>query len=166
MRDALEARRIAGADKLDEVWDGVVHMSPDPNRAHSDIQAQLVDIFRKPAEASGLWRSVTFNLGPGKHNFRIPDFGLHRSRSGAEWTLTAALVAEIVSPGDESWKKFDFYAAHKVDEVLIIDPHKRSVDWFALRPDRSGYDPTEQSGLIELSRAELAQRIDWPPVED
>jgi Uma2 family endonuclease len=35
---------------------------------------------------------------------------------------TAALVVEIVSPGDESYKKLDFYAAQAVDEVVIVDP--------------------------------------------
>ena len=29
------------------------------------------------------------------------------------------LVIEIVSPGDDTWKKLPFYAAHDVDELLI-----------------------------------------------
>jgi hypothetical protein len=29
-------------------------------------------------------------------------------------------VIEIVSPGDESWDKLPFYAAHEVDEALIV----------------------------------------------
>ncbi len=55
---------------------------------------------------------------------------------------------EIVSPKDESWAKLPFYAAHDVDEALIVDPKKRKVHWLGLRGDR--YEPIERSGLIEL----------------
>ncbi len=68
------------------------------------------------------------------------------------WLLDAV---EIVSPGD----KFDFYAAHDVDEVLVVDPDKRTVDWFALKDGE--YKPIEPSGVIELGATELAQQIDW-----
>jgi Uma2 family endonuclease len=45
---------------------------------------------------------------------------------------TAALVVEIVSPEDETWQKLPYYAAHEVDELLILDPEKRTVDWLGL----------------------------------
>jgi Uma2 family endonuclease len=57
---------------------------------------------------------------------------------------TAALVVEIVSPGDETWEKLPFYAAHHVDEVLIVDPQERSVSWLAL--ERGKYRPIDRSG--------------------
>jgi hypothetical protein len=47
--------------------------------------------------------------------------------------------------------------------VLIVDPQKRSVGWFALADGE--YRPVERSGLIDLGAAELAERIDWPPIE-
>ncbi len=40
------------------------------------------------------------------------------------WFATAALVVEIVSPGDKTWEKLPFYAAHSVDESLIVDPRR------------------------------------------
>jgi Uma2 family endonuclease len=69
-------------------------------------------------------------------------------------------VVEIVSPDDETWQKLPFYAAHEVDEVLIVDPREHSVHWLA----RSGeeYREAERSELIELGPAELVERIDWP----
>jgi Uma2 family endonuclease len=76
------------------------------------------------------------------------------------WHPTAALVVEIVSPGDETWDKLPFYAAHHVDEVLILDPDAREVHWLGLNGDR--YEPVERSGLIELGAGELARMIDWP----
>ena len=87
-----------------------------------------------------------FNLGDSEHNFRVPDGGLHRSGVAETWLATAALVIEIVSPNDESWDKLPFYAAHNVDEVLIVDPAKRSIDWLALTDGE--YRPVEHSGLI------------------
>ena len=76
------------------------------------------------------------------------------------WHPTAALVVEVVSPGDETWEKLGFYAAHAVDEVLIVDPQRRAVDWLALSD--SHYHPIERSGLIDLGVIDLLARIDWP----
>lgn len=67
---------------------------------------------------------------------------------------------EILSPDDDSWQKLPFYAAHDVDEVLIVDPDERRVHWLALAEGE--YQPVERSGLIDLGAAALAQRIDWP----
>ena len=72
-------------------------------------------------------------------------------------------MIEIVSPGDESWEKLPFYAAHHVDEVLIVDPAKRSVDWLGL--DGGEYRSIKRSGLIELGASELGERIDWPGLD-
>jgi Uma2 family endonuclease len=101
-----------------------------------------------------------FNLGESERDFRVPDGGLHRPDAAEIWHPTAALIVEIVSPGDETWDKLPFYAKHHVDEVMIVDPEKRSVDWLALAG--GAYHPVEHSGLIELGAADLAERIDWP----
>lgn len=69
---------------------------------------------------------------------------------------------KIVSPDDDTWKKLAFYAAHEVDQLLIVDPEKRRVDWLGLEP-AGDYAPIERSRMIELGPAELAQRLDWPP---
>lgn len=63
-------------------------------------------------------------------------------------------------PGDETWEKLPFYAAHHVDELLIVDPQRRTVDWFA--SERLEYQSIDRSRLIALSRDELAERSDWP----
>jgi Uma2 family endonuclease len=160
----LERRRLAGADKLDEVWNGVLHMSPDPSYPHADVLQQLAELLGPLARTASLWPYVNpINLGEPGANFRIPDGGISRERIASAWAPTAALVIEVVSPGDDSWKKFDYFAEHGVDEVLIVDPSKQSVDWFALAGGE--YRPVERSGLIELGPAELAERIDWPPIE-
>ena len=100
------------------------------------------------------------NLGePG--DFRVPDRALLRPGPDAVYLPTAALVGEIVSPGDDTWEKLGFYAAHHVDDLLIVDPERRRVDWLALMP-RGEYERVERSGLIGLGPAWLAERLDWP----
>jgi Uma2 family endonuclease len=105
-----------------------------------------------------------FNLGDSEEDFRVPDGGIHRTRPHGTWHPTAALVVEIVSPGDESWEKLPFYAAHNVDEVLIIDPQERSVNWLARDGER--YNPVEHSSLVDLGASGLEHLIDWPPVAE
>jgi len=157
----LERRRRAGVDRLDEVWQGVLHMVPGPNVEHSFISQQLAVLLDAPARRAGLLPGMgEFNLGESEHDFRVPDGGLHRPGAAGVWLSTAALVVEILSPGDESWQKLGFYAVHHVDEVLLVDPAERTVTWLALRDGE--YQPVQRSGLIELGPAELAQQIDWP----
>jgi hypothetical protein len=52
------------------------------------------------------------------------------------------------------------YANHRVDEVLIVDPDERSVQWPALTADE--YRDVDGSGLIALTASELAHQLDWP----
>jgi Uma2 family endonuclease len=135
-------------------------MVPAPSHAHADLESQLHSILRPLARKAGLSMIGQANLGAGEHDFRVPDASLHRPGAAGTWHATAALAVEIVSPGDESWEKLPFYAAHDVDEVLIVDPAKQSVDWLALHAGE--YRSTARSGLIELGAAELAAQIDWP----
>jgi Uma2 family endonuclease len=159
--DALIERREAlGLDHRDEVWDGVLHMIPPPNFAHERLSSHLHRLLGPYADAADLYLVGTVGIG-FKDNNRIPDLTLQRPQDAEpQWQHTAALVIEIVSPKDKSRDKFDFYAAHAVDEVLILDPGKRTVDWLGL--DGGEYKPIEDSALIELGAAELAKQIDWP----
>ena len=63
-------------------------------------------------------------------------------------------------PGMRRGRHFPIYAKHGVDELLIVDPQKRSVDWLALKEGE--YRPVRRSGVIEFGPAELHDEIDWP----
>jgi len=159
--ELLERRRCSGLDRLDEVWEGVLHMVPAPSGEHADITQQLAVILDAPARAAGLVPTMgEFNLGVSEHDYRVPDGGLHRERPRGTWFPTAELVVEIVSPGDESWEKLPFYARHGIAETLIVDPRERAVHWLALADGE--YRPIERSHLVDLGPDDLVKRIDWP----
>lgn len=154
----VERRRAIGADRYDEVWDGEYRMAPGPNEDHGIVDAEVVGVLRPYARRRGLTQVTAFNIGTVT-NFRVPDHGLVRRRTGGAWVPTAALVVEVVSPGDASWQKFDFYAAHEVDEVVIVDPADHSVAWFAR--DGSEYHPVERSAVLDVDVAEVVAQVDW-----
>jgi Uma2 family endonuclease len=159
--DALiERRRRLGLDHRDEMWDGVYRMNPPPSHEHQVILQQLAELLGPLARDTGLEALIQeFGLGTSDE-FRVPDGGLHRPGASGVWHPTAALVVEIVSPRDDTWKKLPFYAAHHVDELLIIDPAEHAVHWLGRSGDE--YRPIERSGLIDLGPSALAERIDWP----
>jgi Uma2 family endonuclease len=162
LEELLERRRRMGADRRDEVWAGVYHMVPSPNGAHSSIAHQLGVLLDAPARAASLHMTVEFNMGV-KDDFRIPDLGVHREPRSETWIPTAAIAVEILSPDDETWEKLPFYAEHDVDELLIVDPRTHAVSWLVLR-DRE-YRSVDRSELIDVSAADLANRIEWPPTD-
>ena len=154
----LERRRELDQDRRDEVWEGVLHMIPPASFEHERLIAQLIGVFAAPAKAAGLVLAGAVGIGE-EDDYRVPDVTLVRPPAEKVWQPTAALVVEVLSPYDRARTKLDFYAAHGVDELLIVDPERHTVEWLALSQRR--YEPTERSGLIDLGPAALAARLDW-----
>lgn len=154
----LERRRRSGADRFDELWEGVLHMPPAPDLRHADLQGQLIVLLDAQARMRGLRAVGNFNLGEPE-DYRIPDIGVHRRPEGL-YSHTAAIVVEILSRGDATPEKLPFYAAHGVDEVIIVDPDERTVRWLAL--DAGEYRPTDCSEVLDVAAADIAGQIDWP----
>jgi len=159
----IESRHATGADLYDEVWEGEYHMAPMARGAHGLLDSEVAVILQSLTRPLGLFASGPFNLG-GPDNFRVPDRGIHRRRSNAAWFATAALVVEILSTDDETLEKLPFYAAHGVDEVMIVDPVARSVTW--LRLSDGSYAEVDRSTLLDVEIADVAAQIDWPPLDD
>lgn len=157
----LARRRELGIDRWDEVWEGVLHMIPPPSHEHQVIASRLHRLLGPLADEAGLELTAEVGIGSDEHNYRAPDLALHRPGDvQPQWHHTAAMVVEIVSPNDKTWDKLDFFAAHHVDELLIVDPQLRAIDWLELTAGE--YRPLVRSGLIKLSPSELAARMDWP----
>lgn len=158
--DALvERRRRLGIDLHDEVWEGVLHVVPGPNSAHGKLDRRVARLLDEPAQAAGLEPVGPVNIGSAQ-NYRVPDAALLRPGPDAVYLPSAALVVEIVSLGDETWAKLPFYAAHGVDELLVIEPQERAVHLLALR--EGNYEQVERSAIIDLDATQLTAQIDWP----
>lgn len=155
----VERRRSLGIDLHDEVWEGDYHMAPAPHPWHGYLDDEIAAALRPVARRVGLYGTGPFNLG-GPDDYRVPDRGLQRTLPATTFASTAALVVEIVSPDDETWAKLDFYAGHRVDELVIVDPTQRSVTWLALEEDR--YVEVRTSALLGVSADEVIRDISWP----
>ncbi len=155
----IKRRHEWGADRHGEVWEGVLHMSPPPSPRHELVVDELRAVLRPLARARGMAAIGAAGIGI-RDDHRVPGLTLLRPPA-AQWNHTAALAVEVVSPRDETRHKLDFYAAHAVSELVIVDPEARTVDWRVLRD--GAYEPVERSTVIDLSAAELHAQIDWDP---
>lgn len=93
-------------------------------------------------------------------DFRVPHGGYHRTRPTGVWVPTAAIIREVVSSDDETYAKFDFYADHDVDEIIVADPAERSIKCFRRTP--TGYVESERSDLLDVEASHLTAVIRWP----
>lgn len=155
----LERRRRLGQDRRDEVWEGVYHVAPYEHSRNGSVTSELSYVLRAPARRAGLTPLGTFNLG-GPRDFRIPDLGWRRGPADALYVPDAALVIEVLSPGDESWDKLGFYADREVAEVWLVNPLVRTV----VILERSGTDWPEraESPLLSITAAWVVEQVDWP----
>jgi len=157
--ELIERRRSLGLDGHDEVWDGVYVMAPFAHSNHGRLKSQLVYALEQRARSAGLLSGDSFNLGE-KDNFRVPDAGYHRELPGVLYVPTAALVLEVLSPDDETFAKFDFYAAHGVDELMVADPEARTIRSWQLIA--GAYVEQPCSALLDVEVATLVAEVDWP----
>lgn len=89
----------------------------------------------------------------------MPDTGLHNS-GGWGTRKHSAPSDRDRPPARCDWQKLPFYAAHEIDEVLIVDPAEQKVSWLSLRDGE--YRPVERSAFVALGATALAEQIRWP----
>jgi Uma2 family endonuclease len=143
--DILAYRRRSGADRWDEMWEGVLHMAPSPNRDHQDIEFELERWLRHFwAEPNGHRVYHQINVaepGAWPNNYRVPDLVLltkeraHIDRN-EYFDGGPDAVVEIHSPGDETYEKFEFYAKVGVREVWVVDRDTCRPEIYALNEGR------------------------------
>ena len=155
----LARRHALDQDRSDEVWEGDYHVVPAPHPWHSYVHNTVAALLEPLARAAGLVGTTQFNLGESD-DYRVPDSGYHRGVPSDVFVPTAAMVVEVVSPQDETWEKFGFFARHGVEEVCVVDPLAKEIRWFALRG--VAYEETGRSALLGVTSEDLVSRIDWP----
>jgi hypothetical protein len=159
VEDWLQRRRDRGLDIYDEVWGSEYHVAPAAHSRHGELDQQIAEALGPAARAVGLRCLGPVNIGEPT-DYRVPD----RSVIGADaepgvYLPTAVIVAEIVSPDDETYAKLPFYFERGVVEVLIVDPRERSAIWYRRAADR--FQPAEGSNVVPGLNA-LAEQLNWP----
>lgn len=159
LTDLIALRKLRGLDTFDEVWEGTYHMAPAPRFRHALLDHTVAVLLAPLAQVAGLVGSGPFNLG-SKDDYRVPDGGYHRESGDSIYLESAAILVEILSPDDETYEKFAFYASHDVDEIIVVDPDNNRVRIFTLAD--SAYVETSRSLLLAVETAALTAAIDWP----
>jgi Uma2 family endonuclease len=132
----LEERRRLGHDRLDEVWDGVLHMVPTPGATHQSFAQELLIFLRsRLREGHRIFYEFGLYLSPDQNNYRVPDLIVADDGDVAERGVErrAELVVEVLSKNDMSRDKLPFYAECKVKEVWLVDPKTREHEIYVLR---------------------------------
>ncbi len=149
-------RRKTGADQWDEMWEGVLHMTPMPNRDHQDLEWALETWLRLHwARPQGCKVYHEVNLtrpGGWPDDYRIPDLLLLTPQrlaidKNTYFEGAPDAVVEIRSPDDESYEKLAWYASLGVPEVWIIERDSKVPELHRLRagqyvvasPDADGW---------------------------
>ena len=156
----LDRRRQLGQDGFDEVWEGVYHVSPNARSEHAQVAVQVMIAVEAQARDAGLVSAGPFNLGVDEHDFRVPDGGWFTASPGALYVPTAAVVLEVLSPQDETFAKFDFYAARGVQEILVAHPTERWVRAWLNR--RATFAEVPASALLGITMPDLVAAVRWP----
>jgi len=164
LQSLIERRHALGNDLFDEVWEGAYHVATAPNAAHAYIDDVLAVLLHPYAQVVGLVGTGPFNLGRAD-DYRVPDRGYHRGRPKGTWVPTAAIVVEIVSPDDETYEKFAFYANHEVTEIIVADPAAKVLAIWR-RTTGAGYEEAPVSALLDVTAAHLIAAIPWPDDTD
>jgi Uma2 family endonuclease len=126
----LQWRKRTGAEKFDEMWDGVLHMVPASDLNHQFFIGQLERWLNMHWVRPG-GRLVCHDVnvcpeGGWPDNYRIPGLVLLTPDSrivnrGVYIEGGPAVVVEVQSPHDETLEKLSFYAQLGVPEVWIFD---------------------------------------------
>jgi Uma2 family endonuclease len=163
----LEWRRRTGADQWDEMWEGVLHMSPSPNRDHQDFEFNLELWLRTHwAEPHGCRVYHQINVaepGAWPDNYRIPDLVL---LTPARFCIDRNeyfdggpdAVVEIHSPDDEAYEKLDFYAKVGVLEVIIIDRDSKQPELLKLVDGEYHSSAADSNGWVQCQVAGFEMR--------
>jgi Uma2 family endonuclease len=141
-KQLIRDRRRSGDDRFDEVWNGVYVMSPLADNEHQEISTSLsasfiqaVSGWKKARVFAGL--NVSDRADKWKKNYRCPDVGVFLAGNLAEdkgtyWFGGPDFTVEVLSPGDRSRKKLDFYTKVGVRELLLVGRKPWSLELYRL----------------------------------
>jgi len=144
----LEERVIAerwasGADRYDEVWEGVYVMAPAPNIERQDFVGEWTVVLKAAVQVPGLGSvypgvNVSDRIDDWEKNYRVPDVAVFLDDTTAEnhgefWYGGSDFAVEIISPDDKTREKFGFYAKVNTRELVIVDRDPWALELYRLQ---------------------------------
>ena len=143
----LAERRASGADRYDEVWEGIYMMTPIPNTEHQRIVGRLSSILSEIIDWRGLGEVcpgvnlTDEDIEDWTQDFRVPDVAvlLHEGRGkdcDTHWRGGIDFLIEVVSPGDRTREKVPFYSRLGVVELLVVDRDPWAIELYRRQDDR------------------------------
>ncbi len=142
----LEQRRAWGADKFDEVWEGVYIMAPLPNDEHQNLAGKFCAILIELLGWQGLADvragvNLAASAAEWTEDFRCPDVAVFLRDTRAEncdthWSGAADFLIEITSPGDRTHDKIAFYERIGVEELLIVNREEWTLELYQRQDGR------------------------------
>lgn len=168
-------RERTGADRWDEVWDGVLHMSPNPIDEHQHVERALLvwltEHWRRQGRGEVMHqRSVARpGLAEWRRDYRVPDivllrpdrFGIER-KAYLEGGPTVAI--EIHTPGDESYDKLPFHFEVGTTEAWILHRDTKVPELFVRGPDAFVAVPADPDGWLRSPATDIELRA-LPPAK-
>jgi Uma2 family endonuclease len=156
----LAERKNSEASQWDEMWSGVLHMPPMPNRIHQNFSRDLMIYLHSwwaLPHGNRVHQEVNLTTPEDEPdwtlNYRIPDLVLltpdRFSIDKGEYMAGAPLVViEIRSPRDETYEKLPFYAALGIPEVWVFDRDTREPRIYSLTEKAYQLRPLDSQGWI------------------
>jgi len=151
----LADRRSKGLDRWDEMWDGVLHMTPAPTFEHQRILDRLIGFLESLLRMSGRGQLASgVNVFGAESNYRVPD--LTFVAAGREHIIHEEgvrgggpdAIIEIRSPYDETYDKFPFFASLGVREVIVIDRDSKRPELYRLAGSQFVALQEDEQGLL------------------
>jgi len=137
--EVLRFRERTGADRFDEMWEGVLHMPPSPSFQHQSLASRILNFFIEVwCPRVGGTAAMQVNVSTAdrwNQDYRIPDVSVMRSDRvppGEVMFVQPNVVFEVRSPGDETYEKLPFYAAVGVEAVVVVERDTKAVQVFVL----------------------------------
>lgn len=170
-QDEMAWRKHIGADRWDEMWDGVLHMPPPPILDHQNLEGALEAYLRfhwAQKHGAEVYHNIAVSPPGGwPKNYRAPDlvlllpqrFALKR-REYIEGGPDVAI--EIRSPGDETYEKLPFYADLGVPEVWIIQRDAKEPEIRLLKRGRYKTHAVRADGWLRSPGTGVELRVGKP----
>lgn len=171
-REVREQRRESGAERWDEVWEGVYVMPLLPNDEHQHVVSKLTAVLEFVVGFPGLGlvragTNISDRLEGWTKNYRCPDLAVFLNDTkavnrGTYWYGGPDLAIEVVSRGDRSHEKLAFYEKVNTGELLLIDRQPWTLELYRLQERKlaaAGRSTPAEEGWLEILAGRLRLRL-------